>query len=143
MFVFNEGTMDVPHGWRDQTINVVSSSGPLEPGLTLSITRDDIPWGMAFNEYVEDQVNQVSDALTDFKLLARKPVTIARAAAFEVEITWMSKQGPMHQIITTVQLPEGRAMVVTGSMPGMMTPGQANEVRRIVSTLNLQQPKRS
>lgn len=141
MFVFNEGTLDIPAGWRDQTINVVSSSGPLEPGLTLSITRDDLPWGMAFAEYVEDQIKQVQDALTDFKLLGRKPMTIGRAAAYEIEITWMSKQGPMHQIITTVQLPDGRAMVITGSMPGLMTPGQSHEVRRIVATLNLQQPR--
>ncbi|AGT10004.1 DUF1795 domain-containing protein [Paracoccus aminophilus] len=142
MFVFNEGTLDLPDSWKDQTINVISSTAAMEPGLTVSITRDTLPWGMGFSEYVEDQIKQIEDALDEFKLMGRKPATLSRAAAYEIECSWKAKQGPIHQIITTIQLADNRAMVITASVPGAMTPSQQTEVRRIVSTLNLQ-PRRS
>ncbi len=139
MFHFNEGSLDLPDSWNDQTINIVSSAGPMEVGLTITMTRDQIPWGMGFSEYVEDQISQVTDALNDFTLLGRKPVTLGRNAAYEIECRWKAKAGLMHQIITTVQLSDSRALVLTASHPGQMTAGQQTEVRRIVSTLNLQQ----
>lgn len=139
MYHFNEGSLDLPESWIDQTINIVSSSGSLEPGLTITMTRDAIPWGMGFSEYVEDQIAQVTEALTDFALLGRKPVTAGRSAAYEIECRWKAKSGPMHQITTTVQLSDNRALVLTASHPGEMTANQQTEVRRIISTLNLQQ----
>lgn len=141
MFVFNEGSIDLPESWQDQTVNLVSSGGPMEPGLTISITRDTIPWGMGFAEYVDDQISQIEGTLADFRLLGRKPVAIGRAAGFELECTWKAKQGRIHQIITIVQSADNRAMVLTASQPGTMSPSQQAEVRRIVSTLNLQ-PRR-
>ena len=139
MFYFNEGSLDLPDSWQDQSVNLVSSNGPMEPGLTITITRDTIPWGMGFSEYVDDQIEQIQGTLDDFALSGRKPVVIGRAAGFELECTWKAKQGRIHQIITIVQIAENRAMVLTASQPGNMSPTQASEVRRIVSTLNLQQ----
>lgn len=142
MFVFNEGSLDLPDTWQDQTVNLVSSPGSLEPGLTISITRDTMPWGMGFAEYVDDQVSQIEGTLADFRLLGRKPVTISRVAGFELECSWKARQGRIHQVITIVQIADNRAMVLTASHPGNMSPTQQQEVRRIVSTLNLQ-PRRS
>lgn len=139
MYHFNEGSLDLPESWNDQTINIVSSAGPMEVGLTITMTRDQIPWGMEFDEYVEDQISQVTEALTDFTLLGRRPVVAGRNPAVEIECRWKAKTGFMHQIITTVQVSESRALVLTASHPGEMTANQKTEVRRIVSTLNLQQ----
>lgn len=142
MYIFNEGSIDLPNDWKDQTINIVSSASAMQPGLTVSITRDTLPWGMGFAEYVEDQIGQIKDGLTDFKLLGKRNVVISRAAACEIECTWQSKQGAMHQIITTIQLEDNKALIVTASLPGKMSDSQLIEVRRIVSTLSLQ-PRRS
>ena len=142
MFIFNEGTIDLPPDWKDQTINIVSSASAMQPGLTVSITRDTLPWGMGFTEYVDDQIGQVADGLNEFKLLGKRNLVISRAAACEIECSWQSKQGAMHQVITTVQLEDNKAIIVTASLPGKMTDSQLTEVRRIVSTLSLQ-PRRS
>lgn len=138
MYVFNEGTIDLPADWKDQTINIVSSASAMQPGLTVSITRDSLPWGMGFTEYVDDQITQVEDGLEEFKLLGKRNLVLSRAAAYEIECAWQSKQGPMHQVITTVQLEDNKAIIVTASLPGKMTDSQLAEVRRIVSTLSLQ-----
>lgn len=137
MYVFNEGTIDLPDSWKDQTINIVSSGGPLEQGLTITMTRDTIPWGMEFSEYVEDQIKQLDDALNDLKIRGRKPTKLGKAEAFELECDWKARQGHMHQIITSVALPDNKVIVLTASHPGEMSARQQTEVRRIVSTLNL------
>lgn len=137
MYVFNEGSIALPSSWKDRSINVISSDGPMEQGLTMTITRDSIPWGMQFEEYVEDQIRQLDDALNDLKVRGKKPITIGKNAAFELECGWLAKQGKMHQIITTVQLPDNKAIILTASKVGEMSPGQMQEMRRVTSSLQL------
>ncbi|MDO5642385.1 MAG: DUF1795 domain-containing protein [Paracoccus sp. (in: a-proteobacteria)] len=135
MYVMNEATIELPANWRDQSINVISSNAPMQQGMTLTVTRDDLPFGMSFNEYLEDQVREVGKLLTEYKLLGRQQVMLDGIAAAEIECTWLSKEAAMHQIIYMLPLPSGRAMVVTASMPGRMTESQQQEIRRLVQTI--------
>ncbi|MBC9246832.1 DUF1795 domain-containing protein [Paracoccus sp. 11-3] len=137
MYRINEGSIDLPNDWQDRSINVIGSniSGP---GITMTITRDDIPWGMAFAEYVDDQARQAAQALKDFKVVERRELTVNGHEAVEVECRWVAKQGPIHQIITTVQSGQ-RALVLTASVGGKMSNSQMAEMRRITSTLKLDQ----
>lgn len=137
MYRINEGTIDLPAEWQDRTINVISSAMGALPGLSLTITRDDIPWGMGFDEYVEGQLEQAGQALKSFQPGERRAVNLGGTPAVEVECHWTAKQGPIHQIITTVQNGPQKALVLTASMGGRMSEGQKAEMRRIVSTLKL------
>ena len=140
MYYMNEGSIDLPDEWKDQTINIVVSGGTGSvPGLNFTVTRDDVPWGMEFEEYVTGEIDKAKGALTDFEILAQSGLTVSGCKAVELECTWSAKQGPMHQIITTVDAPS-HAMVLTASMPGKMSDTQRAEVRRIVATLNLTAP---
>lgn len=140
MYRINEGSIDLPSGWKDQSINIVASSGSGSiPGLTFTITRDEVPWGMKFAEYVTGEIEKAKDALTEFKVHTQSEGVISGRAVVEIEVTWKAKQSPMHQIITTVDAP-AHAMVLTASMPGRMSDTQKSEVRRIIATLTLTQP---
>ena len=136
MYQLNEGTIDLPDSWKDQTVNVITSSSAAIPGLSVTITRDDMPWGMAFPEYVQDQLGQAGKALKDFQVEARRDMTVADNPAVEVECRWVATQGPIHQIITTVQ-DGSRVLVLTASIGGRMSENQMAEMRRIVGTLRL------
>lgn len=135
MFHMNECSIQLPKEWNDQSINVVSSNSPMAPGLTVTITRDDLPFGMSFKEYLEDQVDQVSKSMIDFSMHGRKSVMLDGVEAAEIECSWLAKDVRLHQLIYMFPTPAGRAMVVTASMPGQMTGNQCAEVRRIVGTL--------
>lgn len=135
MYVMNEASIDLPSGWRDQSINVVSSGSPLDPGMTFTVTRDDVPFGMSFDEYLEDQVGEVSRKLDKFELLNRRGVTLDGANGAEIECRWQSTQGPMHQLIYMVPTPGGRAMVMTVTAPVKLTDGQRAEMQRIIQTM--------
>ena len=139
MYYINEGRIDLPAEWKDQSVNIISSTGSAEPGLTFSITRDDVPWGMEFSEYVSGEVDKAKEALTEFTVLDQKALHISGRDAVEVECTWKAKQGPMHQIITTVHGP-AHAMVLTASMPGKLSDSQKTEIRRIIGSLTFTEP---
>lgn len=136
MYRINEGTIDLPQNWHDRTINVVSSTSA-GLGVSLTITRDDMPWGMKFHEYVEDQAEQAAQALKNFNILGRGEVTVGGAQAIELECKWTAQQGPVHQLITTVQHNGRSVLVLTASAGDTMSESQKSELRRIVSTLRL------
>jgi hypothetical protein len=135
MYRINEGTIDLPREWTDRTINVVASN-PSGPGASLTITRDDLPWGMDFDEYVADQAKQAAKALKGFEILDERQLSVNGAPAYEIESRWVARQGPIHQIITTVQTGR-KILILTASVNGTMSDGQKAEMRRVVSTLRL------
>lgn len=139
MYRINEGTIDLPTNWHDRTINVVAST-TTGAGASLTITRDDIPWGMSFPEYIEDQARQAAQALKKFEVIDRKEMQINGAPAYELESRWVAKQGPIHQIITSIQAGQ-KVLILTASVPGQMSDSQKAEMRRIVATLKLDSVK--
>lgn len=139
MYRINEGTIDLPESWQDRSINVISSSLN-GPSVTLTITRDDVPWGMGFGEYVEDQRKQAAQALKDFETLGTQELTINEHAAIEMECRWVAAQGKVHQLITTVQDGQ-KVLVLTASVGGVMSDGQKTEMRRMAASLRLDQKK--
>lgn len=136
MYRLNEGSIDLPDDWKDQSINIISSTGGGAFGLSFTISRDDIPWGMKFEEYVKGEIGKAKETLTNFEILSQKELEVSNAPAVEIECTWQAKQGPMHQIITTVYH-ESKALVLTASMPGSMSDTQRSDVRGIVLSLRL------
>lgn len=138
MYRINEGSIDLPQGWHDRTINVVSSN-LAGPGVSLTITRDDMAWGMGFGEYVADQAKQAAQALKDFRIAQQRELTVNGVPAVEVECHWSAKQGAIHQLITTVSAGGGKVLILTASVGGEMSPAQQAEMRRVVSTLRLDQ----
>ena len=136
MYRINEGTLDLPRDWADRSINVVASN-PTGAGASLTITRDDMPWGMSFDEYVDEQTKQAAQALKNFEVIERRSLDLAGVPATEIESRWIAKQGPIHQLITTVQNGR-RVLILTASLGGEMSESQKTEMRRIVATLRLE-----
>lgn len=133
MYHIQEGSIELPVEWKDQSINVLSASRVGEPGLSLTMTRDNIPWGMSFPEYVDDQLKQAEGALKDFTVIRRDELQVGGQPAHQLECSWVAKQGPMHQIITTVQN-AAKVLVITVSNPGEISAQQRSEVQRIIAS---------
>ncbi|MDO5606787.1 MAG: DcrB-related protein [Paracoccus sp. (in: a-proteobacteria)] len=146
MYFLNEGSIDLPDDWYDQSINVISVAPPGTPGLTFTIARDLIPWGMEFTDYIANQLDKSHQALTNFDMLGKRALRVAAdtptgdTPAVEVECLWDSQFGPVHQIIQTTQNKQ-MALIVTASMKGRMNDTQLAQVRRVLATLSLKRPE--
>lgn len=57
MYRINEGLIDIPDDWQDRSVNVIGST-ITGAGVTMTITRDEIPMGMPFAEYVQGQADR-------------------------------------------------------------------------------------
>ena len=72
MFYFNEGTLDISSEWQDRSIILLSHPSQ----LNISISRDELPLGMTFSEFAEDQFKMVSRQLKGYEEIHRKPIKV-------------------------------------------------------------------
>lgn len=133
MYYLNEGSLAIPDGWYDQTLNVISVAPPNTEGLTFTIARDPIPWGMEFGEYVAGQIEKSRQVLKNFDMVAKRDLPIGGLPACEIECRWESNYGPVHQVIATLALPRN-ALIVSASMKNTMTDAQLTQVRAIIAS---------
>jgi len=136
MYRFNEGTMDIPLEWQDQTTHVFSTSSGGRPGLSLTISRDEPPWGMSFDSYVTREFDAISSAMKDYTEIERSTVTLGDFEGVLSEYTWAAKTGPLHQLMALV--PTGKKVVVfTFTMPQSMSPDQKAQMLAVLHTVTL------
>ncbi len=70
-FFINEGIIEVPKSYDDQTVNIITdTSSPLKPNI--SITRDYKFLGQEYDAYIEAQIAELKKEVTGFKLLSKK-----------------------------------------------------------------------
>lgn len=132
MYRVNEGTFDLPATWLDRSVNILASDMTAF-GISLTITRDNIPWGVSFAEYMNDQAEKAASGLTDFELIGRQDLFVDGMSAHEIEATWSRKGTPVHLLSTTLHLGP-KAMIISSSVDNYMSEGQKAEMRRIIGT---------
>ena len=133
MFVFNEGSLDIPKDWKDDTINMLSSTGDGSSGFTLVVNRDHLPWGMTFQEYAGQEIDKAKETLAGFNELHNKSYTVGNREAHVVEYQWKSQQGRVHQIVVMVNLPE-KILIFTASTSNKMSDGQKRHFEHIIKS---------
>lgn len=132
MYHINEGKLDIPADWQDRSVNIIASdNSPFQ--VSIAITRDNIAWGVAFPEYLEDQMERAEQALEGFKPLGRRDMVIGGIAAHEVESSWLRNSQPVHLLTTTFDMGQ-KALIITVSVDGQMSEGQKSRMREIVNS---------
>jgi len=136
MFVFDEGSIEIPKQWKDETINVLSASSDGSLGFTLVINRDELPWGMTFPEYVEQEVSKIGETLTDYKEVMKKEYTLEENPAYIIEYKWRSEQGPIHQFVVMTVIKK-KVLIFTASAPKKMSDNQKQQFQKIVQSFKI------
>ncbi|MCM3755769.1 DcrB-related protein, partial [Bacillus licheniformis] len=66
MYQMQEGTLALPVEWQDKTMNVFVSAATGTEGVSFVITRERLPWGMKFAEYVSSEIRKVAKQVPDY-----------------------------------------------------------------------------
>lgn len=111
---FNEGSLELPEGYVDQTINVFPNSSSSPADFSVVVSRDSPLAGENLQAYFERQMKQLPNTLPGLKVLRRGQITVGGEPAMEVEYTWVSKGMKMHQRQATL-MAGGRILNVTAS----------------------------
>ncbi|MDU8925662.1 DcrB-related protein [Pasteurellaceae bacterium LIM206] len=127
MFYFNEGSLDISAEWQDRSIILLSHPSQ----FNISVTRDEIPLGMTFPEFAENQFKMVSRQLRGYKELHRKPTKVDGYEAVMSEFEWDSPEGRLHQISTLINLPV-HPTVITLSSHNPLTENQKDVLLKLL-----------
>ncbi|MBF5006798.1 DcrB-related protein [Diaphorobacter caeni] len=121
-YVFNEGSIEVPDGLIDQSVNLLGTKSG--DGLNVVISRDLLQPQETLDAYVSRQLKSLQAQMAGFKLHARRTlnVNVERNAAEAIEIAFEYKQNgvKMHQRQAILIVPRtGQILVLamTSALP--------------------------
>ena len=75
---FTEGSVAIPQGYSDRTVNVLLSADSDAPSINIS--RDTQQSGESLADYITRQLDTLSSGLKGWALKSRQPVTLGREA---------------------------------------------------------------
>lgn len=138
MFEINEGSIDLPKAWKDESINVLTTAQGNGTGLSFTISRDTLPWGMSFASFAGKELDAIAGNLKGFEQLEREPMQVDGQEALRCEFRWQSAQGPIHQCMV-ITAREQRALIFTASMPGLISAEQKAQVLGLIDTFKFRE----
>lgn len=129
----NELTLDLPDGWQDKSVHILSSPGE-SPEVTLVVNRDQPNAGEDLEGYVTRQIKQMTTELPGFRLLGLEEATIGGQPATHARIAWRPKQGEMFQSQMFMLRPGGNVLILTASA-STQTPGKGEELKALLASV--------
>ena len=127
-FVMNEGVFDVPMELKDQTLNILSM--PNGKGFSISVSRDEMPWGMTFEEFALAEYQKLSDAFNDFEELERFIIEIEKQRSPVFHFHWNSPQGKLAQILIMIECSKN-VLIITASAKDSISKNQKEQIKQI------------
>ena len=118
-YQMHEGYLPLNGAWHDQSVNVLVPRESAVKGINLVASRDDLPMGTAFADYLVTQRKIFEKDLPKYHPLADAPDVLNDHPAHFFEFTWSSQGSPLHQMMLVVCL-EGRILSLTATVPGSM-----------------------
>ncbi|TDB43263.1 DcrB-related protein [Photorhabdus khanii] len=131
-FHFNAGTVKVPHDWQDVSLLVLSSDGD-HHGSSFTLSRDTLPWGLDFTQFAEREIHSLGQTLKNYQAIAQETGELNGITTVTSEFTWTSPQGPLHQLMMLLHLPE-QILILTGTCVGTMTPVQREQMKAMMTS---------
>jgi hypothetical protein len=136
IYQMQEGYLALAGPWQDQSVNVLVPEETLAKGSNLVVSRDVLPKGAEFPDYLATQRKTFAKELPDFQSLADAEATLAGQPARFFEFTWSSQGGPLHQMVFVVPLGE-RILNLTGTLPGQPDAAALEQMLAVLRTFQV------
>lgn len=94
-YTFNEGTIELPNQWQDQSMNVFVL--PDDTGINLVINRTPVPTGLSEEEYYQQVIHQFQHNLKNYREIAQEMISLDDKPAYLLEYQWQTAEGLMYQ----------------------------------------------
>ncbi|BET95269.1 DcrB-related protein [Xenorhabdus taiwanensis] len=134
-FHFNAGTLMLPSSWQDASILVLNSPDE-KNGTSFTISRDDLPWGLAFSQFAEREMTTISKQLKDYTAIAHESGELNGFETETFEFRWRAPNGAVHQLMMMLNTPT-QVLIFTGTCQGDMTPAQREQMQTMMATFQL------
>ncbi|PHM33477.1 hypothetical protein Xmau_04525 [Xenorhabdus mauleonii] len=134
-FHFNAGTLMLPASWQDASILVLNSADE-KNGTSFTISRDNLPWGLAFSQFAEREMTAIGKQLKDYEAIAHESGELNGFETETFEFRWRAPSGVVHQLMMMLNSPK-EVLIFTGTCQGEMTPVQREQIQAMMGTFQL------
>lgn len=102
-YVINEGILPLPGNWQDQSMNVLMPYLSDVQGVNLVVTRDMLPSGSVFSDYLSTQKKKFRQELPEFLLSFHQSCQIDGREAEYMEFSWKNQDVIVYQLALVIQ----------------------------------------
>ncbi|WP_434525435.1 DcrB-related protein [Photorhabdus asymbiotica] len=131
-FHFNAGSVMVPRDWQDVSILVLNSPDD-KNGSSFTLSRDILPWGLDFAQFAQREIISLSQQLKNYQMVSQESGQLNGWETVTLEFAWSSPQGPIHQVMMLLNLPE-QVLIFTGTCNGEMTSVQREKMLAMMTS---------
>ncbi|WP_255523199.1 DcrB-related protein [Xenorhabdus sp. PB62.4] len=130
----------LPSSWQDASILVLNSPDE-KNGTSFTISRDNLPWGLAFSQFAEREMTAIARQLKDYEAITHESGELNGFDTETFEFRWRAPSGPVHQLMRLLNTP-GHVLIFTGTCQGEMTVAQREQMQTMMTTFRLRdEPK--
>lgn len=133
-YTLNEGTLELPDEWVDQTMNIFPSSASTPADFSVVITRDTPLANETLKKYFERQIKQLPDALPGFKETRRGELKVDGRDAVDIEYDWIGQGKKMHIRQVGLML-DGVVMNITATAVAPHFPKHSADFDKILQSI--------
>ena len=130
IYQMQEGYFTLEGEWQDRSVNMLAAQHLATKGANLVVTREALPSGLEFKEYISQQKNTLAKELAGFKLFGDSEETVEDLPAHILEFTWDNQGNAMYQMISVINVEDG-VLNLTATLPG--SPDEATREAMVVA----------
>lgn len=118
-YLMNEGYLELPGNWRDRTVHALLPAIPEVVGSNLVLTRDELPYGAEFADYVDVQKSRFKRELTDLQMQHDSACSVDARPGHCLEFNWKQESQVMYQLALII-LDAPAILTLTYTSPGQL-----------------------
>jgi len=114
LYNIDEGVIDLPGTWSDQSINVLGRPAPDGSNFGLVVTRFLLQDGQTLESFADKHLEDHAQTLRGFEALGRRSSVVGKLPAVEAKIRWLNDTHAMFHYLAFVSY-YARIVVLTAS----------------------------
>lgn len=116
-YQLQEGYFTLEGDWQDRSVNMLAAMHLPVAGANLVVTREPLPAGTVFDDYLLQQKRSLEKELNGFELLDDNEETLDRVPARFLEFSWKNQGAATHQMLLVINQGD-RVVTLTATIPG-------------------------
>ena len=136
-YELQEGSIALPQGFQDRTVNMFVLGASIPAPLSITISRDNLLPSELLNAYVDRQVKMLASKLRGYTLLGKKAVslsTIAPIDGVQIDAYYMNEGRPFYQRQAAFLIESGRALIFSTTAQADFSAQQNEDWENLLSS---------
>jgi hypothetical protein len=142
-YELQEGSIALPQGFQDRTVNMFVLGASIPAPLSITISRDTLLPGEALKAYVDRQIKMLASKLRGYTLLGKKAVALSTTApidGLQIDAYYMTDGRPFYQRQAAFLIAPGRALIFSTTAQADFSSEQNQNWMDLLASFQPRQP---